>query len=626
MEVERVLLSISEPDNPGLLKAALAMDMMGARGEELLSVETDAARWETLLIRMRECLNLWQRSGFMPMFRTLLSRDSVRQRLLSFADGERRLTNVLHLAEILHRESVNQNLGVRGTLKWLAEQRDPRAPRLEEHQLRLESDAQAIQIVTIHKSKGLEYPVVFCPYGWEGSIIKNADIVFHQPETTESSPCLTMDLGSESYDENRVYAQNELLAENIRLLYVAVTRAKSKCYLAWGRINTAESSALAYLLHADSADHNTVDHVSDLKRQVNVKLDTERLNDLLDLAKRSSGCIEVTPLPESTDRRFSGHPDIAERMSCRIFSGTIDAVWKVSSYSALTARKIDDVDLPDRDALDQITRHLDHLAEDRTDPDKSERSDSIFSFPRGSRAGNFFHDIFEHLDYTADSGEASAEIIRRSLQNYGFKNAWQPVVSRTVDDVLRVPLTPQKAEFTLSAIALKDRVNEMEFYFPLHEIKPSTLQAVFKRHGSIQGSKGFTNQMGKLTFSPVKGFMKGYIDLVFHFQDRFYLLDWKSNYLGHTPDNYQRHALEKVMHDHFYVLQYHLYVLALCQHLRLRNPGFRYEIDFGGAFYVFLRGVDQRRDPNFGIFHDRPHLALINSLGQLLIPEFKEFV
>jgi exodeoxyribonuclease V beta subunit len=152
------------------------------------------------------------------------------------------------------------------------------------------------------------------------------------------------------------------------------------------------------------------------------------------------------------------------------------------------------------------------------------------------------------------------------------------------------------------------------------------LQAVFKRHGSIQGGNKLTNQMGKLTFSPVKGFMKGYVDLVFQFQDRFYLLDWKSNYLGHTLDSYQRRALEKVMHEHFYVLQYHLYVLALCQYLRLRNPGFTYEIDFGGAFYVFIRGVDHRRNPDYGIFHDRPHMALINSLGQLLIPEFEEFV
>ena len=628
-EIEKILLSISEPDNPALLKAALAMDMMGARGEDLLASDLHLQHWEDQLIRMREYTQLWQRSGFMQMFRMLLNRENVRQRLLSFVDGERRLTNVLHLAEIIHQESSRRNLGMRGVLKWLAEQRDPKSPRLEEHQLRLESDAQAVKIVTIHKSKGLEYPVVFCPYGWEGSFVKDSEIIFHQPDTPDGNRRLTMDLGSDSYAANLIFAQNEILAENIRLLYVALTRAKSKCYLGWGRINTAESSALAYLLHADTGaqkNQRITDALADLKRQVNAKSDEDRLADLAQLEKKSRGSIEVIPLPKASDRHFFAPPDIADTLRCRKFNGTINTNWKVSSYSALVSRQMADIDLPDRDALDELVRHLADTANNEIDSQESAAGDDIFAFPKGSRAGNFFHDILEHLDYTVDSSEVLNVAIQRALQAYGFDSAWQNIVADTIANVLHVPLTPDQPELTLSAIDFKHRINEMEFYFPLNTVAPSTLRSVFKRHGHVESNGNFPGRLEKLIFSPFGGFMKGYMDLVFQHQDRFYLVDWKSNYLGPTIDSYQRDALGDAMHANFYVLQYHLYLLALCQYLRLRNPAFRYEAQFGGVLYIFIRGIDHHRNPETGIYFDRPKAALINALGRALIPGFEKLM
>ncbi|MGD8667673.1 MAG: exodeoxyribonuclease V subunit beta [Desulfobacterales bacterium] len=628
MEIEKILLSISAPNNPGLLKAALAMDMMGARGEDLLVADLEVDLWEDLLIRIREYARLWQRSGFMQMFRALMNREHIRQRLLSYTDGERRLTNVLHLAEIIHQESTRRNLGMNGVLKWLAEQRDPQTPHSEEHQLRLESDAHAVNIVTIHKSKGLEYPVVFCPYGWEGSFIKDAEIIFHKPATSADEQHLMMDLGSDSHATHLIHAQNELLAENIRLLYVALTRAKSKIYLAWGRINTAESSALAYLLHTESAtqaDRQPADRVAEVKRQVKAKSDAERLADLSMLAQKSEGSIEVVSLPEPSDRHFGTQSAPAETLRCRHFSGSIDTGWRVSSYSALVSRQTADIDLPDRDALGELVRYLADADADIDYPD-SAGCDSIFAFPKGSRAGNFFHDIFEQLDYTADLPIAASETIQHALQAYGFDSAWHHIVAQTITNVLQVPLTPELPELTLSAIHFDQRINEMEFYFPLKTIRPSTLQDVFKRHGHDAEGRNFPVQMEKLIFDPVGGFLKGYVDLVFQYQDRIFLVDWKSNYLGPTLDSYRRDALGDVMCAHFYILQYHLYVLGLCQYLRFKNSAFRYEGGFGGAVYVFLRGIDQRCSPEFGIYFDRPELTLINALGESLIPDFEKFL
>jgi exodeoxyribonuclease V beta subunit len=625
MEIEKVLLSIAEPDNMGYLRAALTMDMLGARGEDLLSLQRDTRQWENRLARIREYFQVWQRSGFMRMFQTVLSREKIRQRLLSFPDGERRLTNVLHLAEILHQESMQRNLGIAGVLKWLKEQRDPQSLRLEEHQLRLESDEGAVKIVTIHKSKGLEYPVVFCPYGWEGSVLKDNGVLFHQPDGDQR---LTLDLGSDSRALNSIYAQNELLAENIRLLYVALTRAKSKCYVAWGRINKADSSALAYLLHASEGlqtDCRTEDLVAGLKKHVGAKSDENRIDDLKRLARESQGCIEVVSLPEPSNRNFLKTPDSTDTLACRKFAGKIDRTWKISSYSSLISRRISDIDLPDRDAFADLFKHLtDDRTTDWIEAQEPARRADIFMFPKGAHTGNFFHDLFEHLDYTSCSPQALRSPVQRSLQAYGFDSAWKGIISKSISHVLNVALKATTPELVLSSIAFENRINEMEFYFPINAISPSKLRTIFKRQESIDGIGDFPEQLQKLVFSPTAGFMKGYIDLVFEYQDQYYLLDWKSNYLGQELEDYRREALGHVMQDNYYTLQYHLYALALSQYLRLRNPGFQYESDFGGVFYIFIRGVDSRRGPQFGIFHDLPQPALINALGKALIPGFSK--
>ena len=622
MEIEKILIGISEPDNLEFLKAALAMDMMGAKGEDLLSVHRDTRQWENRLTAFREYFEVWHRFGFIRMFRMVLAREKIRQRLLSFPDGERRLTNVLHLAEIIHQESGQRNLGIAGLLKWLAEQRDPQSPRLEEHQLRLESDAGAVKIVTIHKCKGLEYPVVFCPYGWESSLVRDPEIIFHQADDDQS---LTLDLGSDTRDLNVIQAQNELLAENIRLLYVALTRAKSICYLVWGRINTAETSALAYLLHPSDRpriDYRSNDLVAELKRQVGAKSDEDHRADLNRLVKKSQGSIAVVSWPEPSERNFFEPPQTAEPLACRKFTGKIDRAGKVSSYSSLVSRRISDIDLPDRDAVGDLFRHLADASEKRIAPREPGARNDIFSFPKGSRAGNFFHDLFEHLDYSTCCARDLSKTVQNSLQVYGFDRTWQHIIAEAISHVLKVPLQPGKPDLTLSSIAFKHRINEMEFYFPLKAITPQTLRSLFRRHGSIDGSGDFPARLEKLVFSPATGFMKGYMDLVFEHQNQFYLVDWKSNYLGPTIADYRQDALHHSMQENYYILQYHLYVLALSQYLRLRKSGFRYESDFGGVFYIFIRGIDSRRDPEFGIFYDLPKPELVNALGKALIPGF----
>jgi exodeoxyribonuclease V beta subunit len=623
-EMQKILKGIADPANIALIKAALTTDLMGMLAEDLISDDLESRWWENRLARFNEYNLLWDRYGFIRMLRLLLVAEQVRERLLSLPDGERRLTNVLHLTEVLHRRSMDKNTGMTDLIKWLAEQRDPRTPRLEENQLRLESDEKAVKIVTIHKSKGLEYPVVFCPFGWEKSLIRNEEFTFHDIDDDRR---LTLDVGTDANDRHIALAQNEILSENLRLLYVALTRAKDRCYLVWGRINTAETSALAYLLHGDVHSQSgdpTEDFTLLTKEQFIAKTDSEFVEDLRQLARKSQNTIQLEPLPVPSELDIRIRPQKESEISLFSlnFNGKIDHSWKISSYSSLVSAGRPDVDWPDRDVARNDFELDRTIPSDATTPDRSQGDISIFSFPKGTRAGIFFHDILEHYDFAATNSDELAQLVRKKLQQYGFDQKWQATVCRAISDVLSITLQPDLANLKLSSIRMGARVNEMEFYFPINYLSPRNLPKIFRSHSEAENLKVFSGNLEKLDFRPLQGFMKGYIDLVFQHAGRFYLLDWKTNYLGPNLDDYGQLALFQTMQKDLYVLQYHLYTLALHQYLRYRKPEYCYEENFGGVFYIFIRGVDHTRGPETGVFFDFPDPDLVHTLGNTLIPGY----
>ena len=248
MELERVLRAVANPSSESLVRGALATVMLGHTGEQIYAMPEDEQLWEDRVAAFYDYHYLWRDRGFASMLRTLLSQEHVAPRLLGFQDGERRLTNLLHLAELLQAAADRQRTGMEGLLKWLEERRRTEASDDEEEQLRLESDEHLVKIVTIHKSKGLEYPIVFCPFLWSGGLWsrKEPTLSFHHPDA-EYQPVL--DLGSTRLDASRAYACHEEVAENLRLLYVALTRARHCCYIVWGAVSDMETAPLAWLLH-----------------------------------------------------------------------------------------------------------------------------------------------------------------------------------------------------------------------------------------------------------------------------------------------------------------------------------------------------------------------------------------
>jgi exodeoxyribonuclease V beta subunit len=541
------------------------------------------------------------------MFRQVMDQEAVRARLLALPEGERALTNALHLAEVLHEAALREKLGAGGLIQWLATRLEDQ-DAAEEHQLRLERDENAVQLVTVHKSKGLQYDVVFAPFCWRGSELKpgNAsddeqEVLFHDP----ASRGLVRDLGPDFAVEHVELAKRERLAENVRLLYVALTRARHRCYCAWGAFKGSERSAPAWLFHQARIATSWPLALSEIA-------DDELRADLESIARASGetdgqAVIGLSDLPQAPGAIYDPKTGEASTLVPREFKGRVPRDWRVASFSGLVAGQREEA--PDWDAAEAPPGAV---------PPVPSPVSGIFAFPRGSKAGTCLHKLFEQLDFTAAESPVLGDLTEQQLKDHGFPPAeFGEGVIAAVRNTMRVALDPQVPGFTLSQVGKKDRVTELEFCFPLRRIAVTDLVEVFARHGRAGVQGDFPEQLGRLTFSPSRGFIKGFIDLVFRQDRRFWLADWKSNWLGNRAEAYGPEALRREMSSRFYLLQYHLYVVALDRWLRLRLPGYEYARDFGGVFYLFLRGIDPAR-PELGVVRDKPAPELIQALGTLL--------
>jgi len=602
-ELERILLAIADPSREALLKAALTTDMFGISGSQLFALLADDYAWQEKLKRVQHYHRLWQKKGFIQMFRALLVEENMQARLLAFTDGERRLTNVLHLGEVLQQAALREKLGINALHTWLSEQRQQAAAEQgdDERILRLESDEKRVKIVTIHKSKGLEYPVVFCPYVWESNLswlTKATEFTYHDEHND-----LVLDLGSADQPAHLEQAKRELLAENLRLFYVAVTRAKYRCYLIWGAFKGFNDAPLAHLLYPAGAELAKF-------------ADTELHGHLQKLANAAAHSIEIIDFPMQVASAYqSSHPPAID-FSVRTFHATVQRDWQVASFTRLAHQKTayTTVENPDYDPASRtLLSPTEPILWQDDAPPEAQR---IFEFPRGAKAGRFLHAVFEYLDFPQGEDDA---LLQRLLRYYNYDaDAWQATLRYWVAEVLNTPLHADDPGFTLAKIDKAKRLNELEFYYPLQPISVAHLQTLFQTHTALLSPELLEFSETRLQFSPLQGFMKGFIDMVFEYQGRFYLVDYKSNLLGKQLTAYHQSQLSVVMQNEAYFLQAALYTVALHLYLARRLPAYDYEQHFGGVYYLFIRGMRSAWGAAYGVYRDKPPQAWVQALTECL--------
>jgi len=625
-EVGTLMAALAAPGNEAKVRAALVTDMLGLSGDDIAALLEDEAVWEEWLGRFREYHQSWLERGFMVMAQALMSREGVRGRLLQKPDGERRLTNLLHCFEIIHAASQERRLGPEGLSIWFGERLTGQESS-DEYQIRLETDEKAVKILTIHVSKGLEFPVVFCPFLWSGVRTGDEVVSFHDDYR------LVKDFGSPDLETHRVAAQKESLAENLRLLYVALTRAKFRCYLVAGKIDgrgksRPETSPLSYLFHASPETRCAADPVSCLAQEVKALPADEVLRQLESVAARKLGSITVCSLPEALGVEPYRPPrDPAEKLSCRVFGGAIERDWRVASFTSLSAHDSTAASAqPEQDqsaAAGELPDHDKSAAADLppapvpagTEPPEG----SIFNFPKGARAGIFLHEILEKFDFAGSPAGRGGELVQAALKKHGFAPEWQEAVLGMVGQVVTTPFLAPEGPFTLSDLGAGKWLCELEFFFPLRFVTSETLRKALAKWSGGESAVDLQALAGALRFRPAKGMLKGFMDLVFEHNGRFYLADWKSNHLGNRIEAYGAQALKGAMERNLYSLQYLVYTVALNRYLSLRVPDYSYETHFGGVLYLFLRGMDRERGEEFGVFRDTPSRELIDELTNCLI-------
>jgi exodeoxyribonuclease V beta subunit len=619
-ELQRFLAAALEPQNPYAVRGALCTELLGFTASKLLELDLDEAKWEHWAERFRDYQRRWAVDGFVQMIRLAILECNISARLLELVDGERRMTNLLHLVELLHVEASTRHLGPSGLLHYLAQMRQRLEAPADSEQIRLESDEDTVTLTTVHKSKGLEYGVVLCPFLFKDFLALHADksgVHFHSRDDAHR---MVLDLGSERLEQHLELMRDESHAENLRLLYVALTRAKHRTVLYWCRAKGYDESALGYLLHGKDAQ-SLLGEPNRQQVQTHLKNlhDDALLGRLQELSSEvPSVGVSVAQLDARAPEFVSSHDEhreLRERVVARPLRG-----WqRTASFTELahtTLGRLGPNEGRDHDELGAGWESVD-AARDRC---------ALADFPGGARAGNFFHGVLERWDFQSRPPQA---LVDARLSAEGLDPALAELARKALGDVVATPLTHSGAPFRLSDLDASARANELEFMLCVEgratfepgpkrgtDLNGQRLSQVFARHPSEELPVGYAELVSELGFVPLHGFLKGYIDLVFEHDGRYFLVDYKSNRLGDRYADYDLAAMRRCMSDNHYFLQYHLYTLALHRLLAARKQGYDYERDFGGVYYLFLRGMHPKKGS--GVFFEKPPRARIEALSELL--------
>ena len=798
-QLERLLWTLADPGREARVRGALAGDLFGLDARALLALGDDEEAWGAWAGRLADWRAHWESRGIGPVLLRLLEEEGGATHLLAHRDGARRLTNFRHLAELLQAAETRERLAPAELAAWLNRRRGDSDGPDDDVKLRIDSDEELVRIVTVHGSKGLEFPVVFCPFAWDARSPRRrrdaVDAVYHRGAADGYREVIDLDPDERAESVEWL----EEFSESVRLLYVALTRAKHRCVVAWGQVRGAGHAPLAWLLHRPAADDdsgpaepdtamaaagkspdgdtglagagkgaggnaaeavvpatgerpdregpdtavaetgretggddaNTTigateersgvddpDSVAAALRTVAARFDglgaREWLAEVAAFARRLPGAVSTTvldPIPPPVHAPVApedAFPALAVREPCR----SLRRIRSMTSFSALSAGARSPARVPgrsragheeavvDRPDHDQHQEPADAPADDTGAAVAPESERTAFTFPRGPVAGSCLHRIFEHLDLPPATGTERPgldEICRDALADFGIDGAWRTVarsmVERTRSVVLRelesetpdgvsgtgnragsggpidadgVPGSaeepsegrstgPGAANGSIGATDSDDapvsgeqsgehrgaspdaaagtdgsgrfaetdgfrladphrRLVELEFHFPVEGLDRDRLAVRMVEHGYQDPFARPGEAATSESWRPIHGFLRGFVDLVVEHAGRWYVLDYKSNWLGPEPADYGPEAVAAAMHAGGYALQSLVYLVALHRYLSMRLPGYEYERHVGGAFYLFVRGIDPAAGMRRGVHFDRPTVACLQAL------------
>jgi exodeoxyribonuclease V beta subunit len=627
----------------GRVRAVALTAFVGWTAERVATADEDA--WDELQSKLHRWALVLRTRGVAALAESVSSGQSLPGRVLAVADGERRMTDLRHVGELLHAAAMTEQLGPAALTTWLRHRIRNAAAELgnEERTRRLESDAAAVQVLTIHRSKGLEFPVVYLPYAWDPSPAPRAGkpVAFHDEDAGDARK---VDVGLEGreYQLHRQRGIVEQRGEDLRLLYVGLTRARHQAVVWWAGTSWSKDSALARLAFHREPD-GTVPHAG------RYTPDDDRARERFEeLAARAPGCISVEQALLGGPAAWSPPLTRPAVLDALTFDRSLDAEWRRTSYSDITAGAHEA-----HVASEPEARTLTDEPEADAAPPAAARAGveeallavalPLSDLPGGVRVGTFVHDVLEATDFAADDLERDLTgHVRRLRPRAGADLGPSAAIVAGLRAAIETPLGPLAGGLRLRDVTRADRLDELAFELPLAggdaaagEVTPAAIGALLGRHLADDDPLApYAERLGDPALRhAVRGYLTGSIDLVLRTSGddgtpRFAVVDYKTNRLGavdeqltawhHRPD-----AIAAEMRRAHYVLQALLYTAALHRYLRWRLQGYDPARNLAGVLYLFVRGMIGPDTPvvgdrSCGVFAWRPPAALVVELSDLL--------
>ncbi len=561
-----VLQAAAAPSDSHLLRTVLSIEWFGLDGNRFFHTCRDAEKFNRYRERFYDYHRCWSETGLMQMMNQLLENEQVFLHLSRYPQAERRITNIQHLIELLQQEQSEHRLSASQTLNWFQERiSDPAAA--QEAELRLESDSEAVNVVTMHSAKGLEYEIVFCPFLYRSSLSsRNAESI----DCYDPLAGRICDLGSDLFDYHVQLSRQEEIEEDMRLAYVAMTRARLRAYLFWADIKPGPQSRSSFesplgslLFPAGSCS------AADQRERI------EHFGSAVH-------CLHQTIVPDQPLIDYTPIRSAAVSLQARKYaSDRLQTNRLRTSFSGLT-----------------MLSRRDHEEPARADDERGFTAHSeLDSLPGGVRFGNLVHEALERFAFADLAGSlVGQEAIAELISSYRYTidpGAILDLLRRAVTTPLFPPETPG-APMSLAEIPENRLVKEMEFTLHLDPLSTTVFNDVLAAEPTVR----------RLAGRDIEGYLNGFIDLVCAYEGRYYVVDYKTNNLG-PEDAYHHEGLVQAMRSHNYGLQYWIYSLVVHRYLKNRLSGYRYRKYFGGILYLFVRAMTPAK-PGYGIFFDRP--------------------
>ncbi|MEU4311929.1 UvrD-helicase domain-containing protein [Nocardia sp. NPDC024068] len=614
-----VLHALEQPHRADRVRLAALTPLFGCTAADIDAGGADLVG--RVSAELRDAARLFARSGFAAVFERIGAATRVAPRLLEVEQGERRLTDLRHLAQLLDEVSVTEGLGLTALTRWLADRvRDPASGSVPGRGRRLDRDIAAVQLATVHASKGLEFPVVYLPFAWDSSADpKPATLLMHRDGLR------VLDIGgpdAPGYAARKEYADGESAGEELRLGYVALTRACCQVVAWWAPSFGTAVAPLHRLLFGRTAE------APQPKSRAPVPEDAVAVERIREWAAGAEGAISVTAADPGAEipvlrQRSVTTPDA---LSVATFDRTLDDHWRRTSYSALTAAAHNPVADTEPEAAPGPGDEPEVPAPlEEPGPGAASLMNAL---PYGAEFGTLVHAVLERVD--TDAPDLAGEVRTRCGDAIAeMLSAADPeTLSTALLAVLRTPI----GFGCLADVPGRDRLCELEFELPLAggDAPSGTAAGLGRIAATVRAHlapgdvfHAYADELDTLDDVPLRGYLTGSIDAVLRTPDqRYVIVDYKTNRLGTgdlTVAHYTRDRMAAEMIRSHYPLQALLYSVALHRYLRWRLPDYDPAVHLGGIRYLFVRAMIGPETPDgAGVFDWTPPPGLIRALSDLL--------